>query len=80
MPGVSTQIAVRLPDEVVEYLDAQVRSGRAKSRAELITRLIGREQRRDRSVADLDRITAAGHHDDLEASVATARRTPLGID
>ena len=44
--GMSTQIAVRLPDEAVEFVDAQVASGAAKSRADFIWHAIRREQRR----------------------------------
>lgn len=80
MQDVSTQIAVRLPDEIVDYLDEQVRSGRVRSRAELITRLLAREQRRDRALIDLDRIGGSDRRDDLDDSVRSARRTPLDID
>jgi Arc/MetJ-type ribon-helix-helix transcriptional regulator len=33
---VSTQIAVRLPDELVAYVDQAIAAGRVKSRAELV--------------------------------------------
>jgi Arc/MetJ-type ribon-helix-helix transcriptional regulator len=39
----STQIAVRLPDELVAYVDRAVAEGRVRSRAELVTRLIERD-------------------------------------
>lgn len=42
----STQIAVRLPDETVQFIDAQVSMGAAKSRADFIGRAIKREKRR----------------------------------
>jgi Arc/MetJ-type ribon-helix-helix transcriptional regulator len=42
----SIQIAVRLPDEIVEFLDAQVSSGAAKSRADFVWHALKREQRR----------------------------------
>jgi Arc/MetJ-type ribon-helix-helix transcriptional regulator len=42
----STQIAIRLPDEVVTFVDAQVASGAARSRADFIWHAITREQRR----------------------------------
>jgi Arc/MetJ-type ribon-helix-helix transcriptional regulator len=50
----STQIAVRLPDEIVEFLDAQVSSGAAKSRADFIWHAIKREQRRLRALHDIE--------------------------
>lgn len=38
---VSVQIAVRLPEELVAYIDKAVAAGRVKSRAELVARLVG---------------------------------------
>lgn len=49
----STQIAVRLPDEIVEFVDSQVSSGAAKSRADFIWHAITREQRRLAAERDL---------------------------
>lgn len=42
----STQIAVRLPDHIVEFVDEQVSAGAARSRADFIWHAIRREQRR----------------------------------
>lgn len=42
----STQIAVRLPDQMVAYLDRAVAEGRATSRAALVASAIEREMRR----------------------------------
>ncbi len=39
----TTQIAVRLPDDMVEFLDGQVASGRAPSRAAVVASAIERE-------------------------------------
>lgn len=75
----STQIAVRLPDELVDYVDEAVASGRVKSRAELVTRLIARDVRRHRAEQDLQRLAEAGALHDAEAlamAVATAT-TPV---
>lgn len=56
----STQIAVRLPDEQVAYIDAEVAAGRASSRADLIDRLLAKERRRQRALEDLEKMRAAG--------------------
>ena len=69
-----TQIAVRLPDELVAYVDQAVASGRVKSRAELVSRLISRDARRQRAEEDLQRLIEAGALDDPEA-LAMARAT-----
>jgi Arc/MetJ-type ribon-helix-helix transcriptional regulator len=72
--AVSTQIAVRLPDELVVYLDQAVAAGRAKSRADLVARLIAREARRQRAEEDFLRLVDAGALHDEEA-LAIARAT-----
>ena len=70
----STQIAVRLPDELVAYVDQAVASGRVRSRAELVSRLIARDARRQRAEEDLQRLIDAGVLEDDEA-LAMARAT-----
>ena len=71
---VSTQIAVRLPDELVAYVDQAVAAGRVKSRAELVSRLIARDARRQRAEEDVQRLIAAGALEDDEA-LAMAKAT-----
>ena len=63
----STQIAVRLPEELVAYVDEAVAAGRVKSRAELVSRLIARDARRQRAEEDLQRLIAAGALPDEDA-------------
>ena len=70
----STQIAVRLPDELVAYVDRAVAGGRVKSRAELVSRLIARDARRQRAEEDLQRLIDDGALCDDEA-LAMARAT-----
>ncbi|MCI6585145.1 MAG: ribbon-helix-helix protein, CopG family [Mobiluncus porci] len=43
----TTQIAVRLPDEAVAFIDAEVKAGRAKSRAKFIERLLASARREE---------------------------------
>ncbi len=70
----STQIAVRLPDELVAYVDQAVAAGRVKSRAELVSRLIARDARRQRAEEDLQRLIDAGALEDVDA-LAMAKAT-----
>jgi Arc/MetJ-type ribon-helix-helix transcriptional regulator len=70
----STQIAVRLPDELVAYVDKAVADGRVRSRAELVTRLIERDARRQRAEDDLALLIEKGLAQDPEA-LAIARST-----
>jgi Arc/MetJ-type ribon-helix-helix transcriptional regulator len=78
--GMSTQIAVRLPDELVAYVDRAVAEGRVRSRAELVARLIERDARRQRAEEDLAVLAAKGVVRDPDA-LAIARATsatPVG--
>jgi Arc/MetJ-type ribon-helix-helix transcriptional regulator len=80
--AVSTQIAVRLPEDLVAYVDAAIAEGRVKSRAELVARLIARDARRHRAEQDLRRLAERGALRD-EEMLAIARATadtPLPID
>jgi Arc/MetJ-type ribon-helix-helix transcriptional regulator len=75
----STQIAVRLPDELVAYVDQAVAAGRVKSRAELVSRLIARDARRQRAEEDLQRLIDAGalHDADALAMAKATSSTPI---
>ncbi|MFT3797354.1 ribbon-helix-helix domain-containing protein [Microbacterium sp.] len=64
----SMQIAVRLPEPLVEFLDHAVAEGRAPSRAALVTSALEREMRR--FVAERDAaFLADGAADDLDVLV-----------
>jgi Arc/MetJ-type ribon-helix-helix transcriptional regulator len=56
----STQIAVRLPDSQVAFLDREVSQGHASSRAELVSKALRRMERECAAVRDLDVIIASG--------------------
>lgn len=62
----TTQIAVRLPDDVVAFLDASVAAGLAPSRAALVALAVEREMRRQAALADARTLTAKGADDDLD--------------
>ncbi len=76
----STQIAVRLPDELVAYVDQAVAAGRVKSRAELVSRLIARDARRQRAEEDLQRLIEAGALDNLDALAMAQATSATPID
>jgi Arc/MetJ-type ribon-helix-helix transcriptional regulator len=73
---VSTQIAVRLPEELVEFIDRLVSDGRAPSRAAVVSQALQRERRRELATRDAA-ILAAAEDDDLDALAEHAARTPL---
>ena len=66
----TTQITVRLPDEMVAFLDSSVAAGEAPSRATLVASALEREMRRRAAEADAAILRARGTPDDLDALVA----------
>ena len=49
----TVQITVRLPDELVDFVDAEVARGAVTSRADAVTRALVRERRRRRALQDV---------------------------
>jgi predicted transcriptional regulator len=76
----STQIAVRLPDDLVRYLDETVAAGRATSRASVIERALAREIRREIAARDAAILAAAGPAGDLDGLADYAAGLPLDLD
>jgi Arc/MetJ-type ribon-helix-helix transcriptional regulator len=74
---VSTQIAVRLPEELVDFIDRLVSDGRAPSRAAVVTQALQRERRRELAARDAAILAAVTEDDDLDALADHAGRTPL---
>ncbi len=66
----STQIAVRLPDEMVAFRDRGVADGRASSRAALVASALEREMRRQLADRDARLLAERGTADDLDDLVA----------
>lgn len=56
----SKQIAVRLPDDLVEFVDEIVESGRERSRAAVVSRALDRERRRQAAEHDAEILAATG--------------------
>lgn len=65
----STQIAVRLPDQVVDFLDRVVAEGTAPSRAAVVTAALEREMRRLTAERDAAILRQEGPADDLDPLV-----------
>lgn len=62
----STQIAVRLPDEMVAFVDRALADGRAPSRAALVASAVEREMRRLLAEYDAQTLRRQGPADDLD--------------
>jgi Arc/MetJ-type ribon-helix-helix transcriptional regulator len=61
----SKQIAVRLPDELVEFVDEIVDSGAGRSRAAVVTRALERERRRASAARDAGILARTGPDPEL---------------
>jgi Arc/MetJ-type ribon-helix-helix transcriptional regulator len=61
----SKQIAVRLPVDLVRFVDEIVEAGDASSRAAVVTRALERERRRSVAARDAKVLAAAGPDPDL---------------
>lgn len=73
----SKQITVRLPDELVEFMDNLVTEHRASSRASVVARAMERERRRELAARDLAILTQHGGYDDLDGLAESAAGTVL---
>ncbi len=76
----STQIAVRLPDETVAFLDRLVAEGRAASRAAVIARALEHERRREMAARDAAILAASGEDPDLAGLIRYMAGHPVDPD
>lgn len=60
----SRQVTVRLPEELVEFMDRQVHEGRSASRAAVVAAAIERERRREIGERDAAILAGAGRDGD----------------
>jgi len=76
----SKQIAVRLPDELVEFVDEIVGSGSELSRASVVTRALERERRRVVAERDGAILARTGPDPELAGSAEYAVGLPSQLD
>jgi Arc/MetJ-type ribon-helix-helix transcriptional regulator len=62
----SRQIAVRLPDDIVEFIDELVADGRATSRAVVVGKALERERRRAIAARDAAILVETGDDPDMQ--------------
>jgi len=72
----STQIAVRLPDELVAFVDEVVVSGRGRSRASVVIQALERERRRAVAARDAEILARTGPDHELAGLAEYARGLP----
>ena len=73
----STQIAVRLPDDLVAFVDDLVSRGYAASRAAVVSRALERERRREVAERDAAILASAGRDTDLDSLAEYAAATSM---
>ncbi len=61
----SKQIAVRLPDELVDFVDGIVENGAGRSRAAVVTRALEHERRRLSAARDAEILARSGPDPEL---------------
>ena len=75
----SKQIAVRLPDELVDFVDRIVDSGADRSRAAVVTRLLERERRRAIAAGDAVILARSGPDRELAGLAEHAVGLPSAL-
>lgn len=73
----TTQITVRLPDDLVDFVDRLVADGQASSRAIVVARALERARRQEQAARDAAILARAEADDDLDGLAEFARRTAL---
>ena len=76
----SIQIAVRLPEDIVAFLDRQVSSGSAASRAAVVTHALERERRREAAERDASIYAAGSTGGDLDELASWSAVQPMDLD
>lgn len=76
----SKQVAVRLPDELVAFVDGLVADGHAPSRAFVVTRALERERRRSVAARDAEILARSEPDTDLDALAAHASSIEIDLD
>jgi Arc/MetJ-type ribon-helix-helix transcriptional regulator len=76
----TTQITVRLPEELVAFVDEMIAGGAVTSRAEAVTRALIRERRRQTALADVAILRLRGGDPDHVAIAEHTAAHPVELD
>ncbi|MHA6798444.1 ribbon-helix-helix domain-containing protein [Bounagaea algeriensis] len=71
------QIAVRLPDDLVEFIDEHVEHGDANSRAEVVAHALERQRRREIAARDAVILAREPSDTDLDSLADHASRASM---
>jgi Arc/MetJ-type ribon-helix-helix transcriptional regulator len=75
----SKQIAVRLPEHIVDFVDELVREGKASSRAAVVTRALERERRHEAAARDVATLVRVGDDPDFGSLAEYVARRSLDV-
>lgn len=75
----SKQIAVRLPEDLVDFVDEMVESGTERSRATVVTRALERERRREIAERDARILVRTGPDPELAGLAEHAAGLPRDL-
>lgn len=76
----SKQIAVRLPEDIVDFVDELVRDGQADSRAIVVRRALERERRRSIAARDAQILARGGMDADMDSLAEHVAQAPLDLE
>ncbi len=76
----SKQIAVRLSDHLVDFVDSIVETGEQRSRAAVVTRALERERRRAIAARDAEILAASEPDPDLSSLAGYAVDAPVDLE
>jgi Arc/MetJ-type ribon-helix-helix transcriptional regulator len=76
----SKQIAVRLSDDLVAFVDSIVETGEQRSRAAVVSRALERERRRTIAARDAAILAASGPDADLASLADHAVDVPVDLE
>ena len=75
--GMSRQIAIRLPDDILEFIDQRVAQGVSRSRASVVVQALRREQRLAIAAGDASILAASRGDSDMDGLAEYAARKPM---
>jgi len=73
------QITVRLPNDLVDFVDSEVASGVVTSRADAVARALVRERRHRTALADVAILRSGVQDDDLDSLAAHTAAHPIDL-
>jgi len=77
--GMTRQIAVRLSEDLVEFVDGLVLEGQARSRAVVVTRALERERRRVVAAEDVAILVRSGEDADMDSLARHAAQGAIDL-